>query len=1487
MNKIFKIVFNKETGVFTAVAEFAKAQGKSSSCTVGSKSSRFVAQTFTLTALAAGMMLSSSVWAYSSMNGRVLAGDNDKTLAMMDNAVVQASEGIAIGNSATSYSNASGQSAQNVAIGHEAKAITGGVAIGYQANTLNSSQQKGTNQQSVAIGYQTVASGDQSTALGAQSKAAGNSSVAIGGDDLDKVASSRPPAWDDQTLSAEDAKGLNNTVAAKKYEQLTGDILVHFENSLVRGNQVTKTAGMPNRYTGTEAGEGSVAVGVQSQAKGSLATAFGTRTSASGTASVALGVGALATNDGSFAGAAGAQSTGISSIALGTGSKAQGNQSLAMGDSAQATADNAYAIGTDAKATEVGAIAQGLTANASAVSAISIGRETNATKENAVALSRLANATGEAANAIGFRSEAHGTNSVALGTQTVATAGATAAVAIGEQANASNTKSIAIGAASKSSGDKSIAVGDSANATNTHSFAMGGQSLSTGTNAVAVGSNTKATGNFSTAISNNANASAHQALAVGVDSVSSKTYATAIGSSAKATGTGSYAGGREANATADYAIAVGNKASSAANGSIAIGNESSVISTGTNSVALGYKASATQQSSTSLGREATTASNYSTAVGANANVGENLIGAVALGTFSTAQAGVSTNEATVNGITYSGFAGNSILHRSGTESYVVSVGDANTKRQIQNVAAGQITKTSTDAINGSQLYMVADEVAKSREKVTSDDKTVTVKESKDSSSSTVFDLSINKSKLQVRQPADDFVYPDAVVVEAATGKVFAPNEEPAPTFVTADVLANTVANSGFRVAGNGTATEEVVNPGDTVNFVDGNGTKATASVVDGKNTVKYDVKVDNNTIKVGTDGNLTVNTDALPKAETPKNYFHTNATGQVQTGNDTNLDNVDGIGGAKGVNALAAGINAQANKQGDMAIGTGAVADGFDTNPDATNSGSAMAIGTNAKANGFVSMALGEESNATKNGALAVGSKAKATEGSAVALGRGAVSSGESATALGASSTAAAKFSIASGVQSQAVGIQSIALGRASVSGSQTATDTIAIGSSSKATETNGIAIGTSTVVSVVDGVALGSKSVASTDKGIVGANPLDANKDESPAWKSTAAAVSVGDVGNGITRQITSVAAGKEDTDAVNVAQLKAVANAARTKVVEGDNIDVSESKNDDGSITYTVATKKDLVVDSVKAGDTTINNEGLKVGDVTVTNSPITVNGDTVNNINEAINKTAEQAFKPLTFGGDTGTDVTRKLGEKVNVKGGATGELSSGNIAVEADGTDTLNIKLAKELKDINSITINNGPTINNNGINMDGDKITNLKDGEDDGDAVNVKQLKESKETVISKDNSIKVTTGKNANGANEFDLSVNKTELKDENNDGKVDAPSNEDGDKLVDAKTVADAINNSGFKLTTSASAGEVSGTTEELINPGDIVTIDAGNNIKVTQAAGKITVETKDNVTFGEKGEDGKPGKDGSVGVNGKDGSAVTLNGKDGSIGL
>ena len=127
------------------------------------------------------------------------------------------------------------------------------------------------------------------------------------------------------------------------------------------------------------------------------------------------------------------------------------------------------------------------------------------------------------------------------------------------------------------------------------------------------------------------------------------------------------------------------------------------------------------------------------------------------------------------------------------------------------------------------------------------------------------------------------------------------------------------------------------------------------------------------------------------------------------------------------------------------------------------------------------------------------------------------------------------------------------------------------------------------------------------------------------------------------------------------------------------------------------------------------------MKAGDVTVTNAPIKVDGNVVNNVNEAINQTAKQAFSPLTFAGDTGNNVERKLGETVNLVGGETDttKLSDGNIGVVADGTDKLEIKLAKDIKvdsvkagdttiNTDGLTIAGGPSITKSGIDAAGKK-----------------------------------------------------------------------------------------------------------------------------------------------------------------------------------
>ena len=299
------------------------------------------------------------------------------------------------------------------------------------------------------------------------------------------------------------------------------------------------------------------------------------------------------------------------------------------------------------------------------------------------------------------------------------------------------------------------------------------------------------------------------------------------------------------------------------------------------------------------------------------------------------------------------------------------------------------------------------------------------------------------------------------------------------------------------------------------------------------------------------------------------------------------------------------------------------------------------------------------------------------------------------------------------------------------------------------------------------------------------------------------------------------------------------------------GESVEISG----DGNITteatddkVQIKLNKNITVDSVTAGDTKIDTNGLKVGDVTVTNSPVTVNGNAVNNINDAINQTAEQAFKALTFGGDNAEkNFKRRLGDQIFVKGGAEGALSDKNIGVESDGDSILKVKLAKDLKGLNSADIG-GVTINDKGINMGDKKITGLKAGEGDTDAVNVSQLKKVEEvankgwnlTANGKDSSnVKPgdivdlnNTDKNIditkNGHNVTfnlakDINVDSVTAGDTvmNNDGvKVgdNVALNKDGLKAGDVSVTKDGINAGGNKVT-NVQDGDVTNTSKDAVN--------------------------------------------------------------------
>ncbi|MEG9544951.1 ESPR-type extended signal peptide-containing protein, partial [Mannheimia sp. HC-2023] len=335
-------------------------------------------------------------------------------------------------------------------------------------------------------------------------------------------------------------------------------------------------------------------------------------------------------------------------------------------------------------------------------------------------------------------------------------------------------------------------------------------------------------------------ATAIGAVAIGISTQATTQQATAVGSSAKATGSSSSAFGNGATASGEHSIAIGRNATSLLR----------------NTVALGSASAANADNATALGAEARALHSRSVALGSGSETGE-------IGDAKTAN---------VNGLTYSGFAGTN-------PTSTVSVGKANSERQIQNVAAGRISQTSTDAINGSQLYQIV--------------------------RSGAWEVQTNNTKLSDVNWGDkvNFTSSDGSVVINGTPESTSTGDK----VTTIDLKVKPASSDGsFVVSNNGTKKDDVKN-NDKVNFIDGGNTKAVVTTKDNGTTndvtyhvtglpVQYTdkqgnpvVKVGNKYYKVGPDGNPT--TQEVAAADLVINAVNPTATPNV-IGAPTSITNV-------------------------------------------------------------------------------------------------------------------------------------------------------------------------------------------------------------------------------------------------------------------------------------------------------------------------------------------------------------------------------------------------------------------------------------------------------------------------------------------------------------------------------------------------------------------------------------------------------------------
>ena len=577
---------------------------------------------------------------------------------------------------------------------------------------------------------------------------------------------------------------------------------------------------------------------------------------------------------------------------------------------------------------------------------------------------------------------------------------------------------------------------------------------------------------------------------------------------------------------------------------------------------------------------------------------------------------------------------------------------------------------------------------------------------------------------------------------------------------------------------------------------------------------------------------------------------------------------------AAGAGSFAAGYSNNANGQNSVAIGStnisrvadtitigqsndaktmGGVAIGKNNMVDSTNGGanhpetrdenSQIAIGRDNTATHLDTIAIGRDTHATGSGATALGARADASGNNSIAIGQ----SGKTSNRI----TASGENSIAIGMRTTSTGASSIAQGAAATA---TGDYAIAEGRLSKATKQGAVALGNETDANIANGVALGDHSVTTTDKGVLGYNPSDPHERKyapltGNVQTATTAAVSIGN-GQQMTRQLTGLAAGTADTDAVNVAQLKNVGVAVTGNTGKSDFLTDGGKLNVIGTGRVSTVAAHDGAKDSrITVG---FDDTGMVKAGKNVTVDEKTVDGRTTYTINAADTAAKYDFLTNATAnGGKLDGEAT-----PTKVQSGTTVNYAAGkNLTVKQDietslGQQTYTYSLNKDLKEITSITNNGGPTMNfgpNNisvtGGNLDlgNNNITNLKSGGDViNNAANIGDV-----TRISKANDLHVapTAGTNNNVA-EYTVDANKkVTLTYQDGNGKT-----VNGPKAVIDLSGLKTGDMSSFNVKSTATEGKVaqgSAGVQE-IRDGKTVEMQAGKNmtIKQTNNNGNAAVE-------------------------------------------
>ena len=886
-------------------------------------------------------------------------------------------------------------------------------------------------------------------------------------------------------------------------------------------------------------------------------------------------------------------------IKNGVGATAENDGGIAIGDRTNARGDYSVAMGTDAT------VGKNDPSESESQNGIAIGHGATVSVNPATATPGITDKSGGIA--IGHDATTKDINTIAIGTSTIGQGAQ--AVAIGRNARTIANNGVAIGNEARVQSTNGFALGNNARAGFDESNNLIGLD-----NDQAFGSNARAYGGSSMAFGNNAKASKGGAIAMGNGSQSRGDWGVAIGNGAKALAQGARAIG--ANSTAD------------ATNAAAMGWDS--VASGASSIAIGETSKATTAHSIAMSTSANVAAEDAIAIGHNAQVDANQQRSIALGANSKTANVVSTPNQLVNGLWYKNYAG-------GSADSTLSVGSDTLKRTITNVAAGRVNAQSTDAINGSQLYGVANTLGN----LASTTKGIL------GGNAALDPDTGNLSMSNIGNTGKSTIH-DAIKFNKDT----------------IDKGLNFDANTGG--AKNNLLGSKVTIKGDGSNI------NAAITQANGDTTINMTL---GNTIKVGTANPVTID----------------GTTGHV-TGlqnKDWNVDNPVAVSGRAATEDQLKKVNDKVNTN-KAAIDKNA----GDINTNKQN------ITKNAGdiANNKTDIAKNKQDISTIN--------TKINKGLNFAGDTGTVSNrqlGDTVTVKGGATGTLSDGNI--GVVSDGNGTLNVKLAK-----TLTGLDSVTAGNTKI---DNG-------------GLTVGGKNYVST-------TGLNANN-----------------------QKITNVADGSSTNDAVNYGQLQAaIGGTAKASTVKAKdaNVTVTESTNAAGGKEYTVGLGNKITVGT--ANPVTVDGDAGHVTGLTNTDwnvdNPVAVSGrgateDQLKKVNDKVNTNKTAIDKGLNFDGDSGAVINKKLGEKLSVKGGATGTLSDGNIGVESDGNGTLNVKLAKTLTGLESVTAG-GTTINNGGLTVGGknyvsptglnannQKITNVADGTvgaGSKDAVNGGQLHDAK------------------------------------------------------------------------------------------------------------------------------------------------------------